>query len=96
MIVLVSYGVFKINSYFPPDQLTGALVRAGRALAGVSAKDLAEASKLGLATVRRAEASDGPLKITRANAERLIEALEARGVVLVPPNGGGAGVRLKS
>jgi hypothetical protein len=87
----------KIKSFssdlFP---ITGAQVRAGRALIRWSAEELAIASRLGVATVRRAESADGVPTITAANAEAIRLALEGAGVQFVPANGGGPGVRLKS
>lgn len=74
--------------------LTGAQLRAARALLGVSASDLAATTKLGIATIRRAEANSGRVSMTPANAERLVRALEEAGVEFIPQNGGGGGVRL--
>lgn len=56
---------------------------------------LAEQSKLGVATVRRAEAAEGQPSITEANLAAIRATLEAAGVEFIPENGGGAGVRLK-
>jgi hypothetical protein len=75
--------------------ITGGQLRAGRALVRWSAEDLAERSRLGVATVRRAEAQDGPVSVTAANAEAMRFALEGAGVEFIPENGGGAGVRLR-
>lgn len=75
--------------------ITGAQVRAARALIRWTAGELAEASKLGMMTIRRAEAVDGPVGITAANAAAIRAALEAAGVVFVEANGDGPGVRLK-
>ena len=74
--------------------LTGAQIRAARALLGISAADLAAMTHLGVATIRRAELVEGPTSLTRANAERIIEIFEASGVVMIDANGGGFGVRL--
>lgn len=74
--------------------ITGSQIRAGRALLRWSADDLARAAKLGVATVRRAEAVDGRPAITEANSAAIRRALEEGGVQLIPENGGGAGVRL--
>ncbi|NPD69584.1 helix-turn-helix transcriptional regulator (plasmid) [Lichenicola cladoniae] len=57
-----------------------------------SARELAEAAGLGLSTIQRAEAGGS---LTNANMETLRRALEAAGVVFIPENGGGAGVRLR-
>lgn len=75
------------------SQITGLQIRAARAILRWRAEDLAEHSKLGVATVRRAEAADGPVSITPANAEAIVRALEAAGVEFT--NGDAPGVRLK-
>ena len=55
---------------------------AGRARIGsMAGEDLAEASKVGVATIRRAESVDGPTSMTEANAEAVSRALEAAGVI---------------
>lgn len=75
--------------------ITGAQIRAARALIRWSAEDLAEATKIGIATLRRAEGLDGELGMTAANQLAVRTVLETAGVVFIPENGGGAGVRLK-
>lgn len=75
--------------------ITGAQIRAARALIRWRAEDLAKASGLGVATIRRAELLDGPVTMTAANLAALLRALEAAGVIFVPENGEGAGVRLR-
>ena len=75
--------------------ITGAQVRAARALLKLSADDLAKSASVGVATIRRAEASDGAPNMTAANNLALRRYLEAAGVQFIPENGGGAGVRLK-
>jgi transcriptional regulator with XRE-family HTH domain len=75
--------------------ITGAQLRAARALLRWSAGDLAERSSLGVATIRRAEAQDGLISATPANIRAMRTALEDAGVQLIPQNGGGPGVRLK-
>lgn len=72
--------------------ITGSQLRAARALLRWSAEDLAEKSKIGVATVRRAEASDESPSITEANLYALKCALEAAGVEFT--NGGRPGVHL--
>lgn len=56
------------------------------------ADDLAERSKVGIATVRRAEARDEPPSITEANLDALRRALEAAAVEFT--NGEQPGVKL--
>lgn len=77
------------------NKITGAQLRAGRALLRWSADDLAGKSGVGLATIRRAELIDGETKMTAPNAFAVRSALEAAGVEFIPENGGGAGVRLR-
>lgn len=78
-----------------PKTLTGAQLRAARGLAGISGEELAERTQLGLSTIRRAEAEDGPVRMTRANTAALITALEGLGVqFLAADKSGGPGVRL--
>jgi hypothetical protein len=67
-------------------------VRVGRGLVNWSARQLAEAARLGLSTIQRFE---GGGTVTAANLEAIRAALEAAGVEFIPENGGGAGVRLK-
>jgi hypothetical protein len=70
-------------------------MRAARALLRWSALDLAAASKVGVATIRRAEVVEGEIPVTVANEIALRRALEAAGVEFIDENGGGVGVRLK-
>jgi hypothetical protein len=72
--------------------ITGGQLRAARALLRWSAEDLADRSKIGVATVRRAEASDRTPSITEANLDALRRALEGAGVEFT--NGGQPGVKL--
>ncbi len=76
-------------------KLTGAQIRAARALVRWSAAELADASALGANTVRRAEVSDGETSLTTANDHAIRRALEAAGVEFLDENGGGPGVRLR-
>jgi transcriptional regulator with XRE-family HTH domain len=80
---------------FDPKTLTGAQLRAARALVGISAQQLADTSGLGVATIRRAEQNDGVVTMTAANATRIVDDLEMAGVEFMPENGGGAGVRFR-
>ena len=57
--------------------------------------DLAKASKVGVATIRRVEVLEGEISATSANEAALRGALESAGVDFIDENGGGAGVRLR-
>jgi hypothetical protein len=75
--------------------ISSAQLRAARALLRWSALDLAKASKIGVATIRRVEVLDGDIPVTAANEIAIRRALEAAGVQFIDENGGGAGVRLR-
>jgi transcriptional regulator with XRE-family HTH domain len=74
--------------------LSSAQIRAARALLRWSAEDLARASLLSVATIRRAELSKNDTSMTAANDVTVRRTLESAGVVFIDENGGGAGVRL--
>ena len=74
--------------------IIGSQIRAARAFLRWSANRLATESKLGIATVRRAEAEDGILPISAISVDTLRRALEAAGVEFT--NGGEPGVKLRS
>jgi hypothetical protein len=60
-----------------------------------SAEELARASALGLATIRRAEGAEKATSLTAANDLAIRRAFEAAGVEFIDENGGGPGVRLR-
>ena len=72
--------------------LTPSQCRAGRGLVNWSQAKLAGAANVGLSTVRNFEAGRS-LPIT--NNLVAIQALEGVGVLFIPENGGGAGVRMR-
>ena len=72
--------------------ISAAQVRAARALAGMSREQLAQASGVPMRTVARMEMDEGTPQRRTLSAIRA--ALEAAGVVFIPENGGGPGVRL--
>src|SRR6516225_2939191 len=76
-------------------KLSSDQVRAARALIRWTALDLAAASKVGVATIRRAEVVEGEIPVTLANEAAIRQALEAAGIVFVEDNGGGEGVRFR-
>jgi len=81
---------------FDLKTLTGRQLQAARVLAGLTAEELARASSIGLATIRRAEAKgEEVVSMTANNVGAVARALEAAGVVFVARNGGGPGARLK-
>jgi hypothetical protein len=75
--------------------LTSAQIRAARALIRWRAEDLARASAVGVATIRRAELADKETSMTKPNDTAIRQALEMAGIEFIDENGGGAGVRLR-
>lgn len=76
--------------------ITGRLIAAARALAGISQSDLANASGISVSTLTHLEASGSVPLQSRADAAALKRALESFGVMFIVENDHmGAGVRLK-
>jgi hypothetical protein len=76
-------------------KISSAQVRAARALLRWTAIDLARSSKVGVATIRRAEVVDGEIPVTLPNESAIRRALEAAGIVFIEADGGGEGVRFR-
>lgn len=76
--------------------VTGPQLRAARGLLNMSVAELAERTGLALNTIRKAEATNGPVTITQGNAILLVSTLESDGVVFIPSDELGPGVRLQS
>lgn len=79
--------------------ITGAQIRAARALLGIDQRSLAALSQLSVPTVQRMEGSEGVVRGNVDSLMKLICALDAAGIELVgegmPSHGEGRGVRLK-
>ncbi len=79
--------------------ITGAQMRAARALLGLDQKRLAEMASLSLPTVQRMEASNGVVRSNVDSLMKLVTALDQAGIELIgenaPSTGTGRGVRLK-
>lgn len=75
--------------------LTSEQVRGARAMLRWEQKDLAEASKVSLPSIRRLEVQPGPLAAQPRTVAAIRTALEAAGVIFVEENGEGPGVRLR-
>ena len=75
--------------------LTSHQIRAARALLRWRAQDLARASAVGVATIRRAELAERETSMTTPNDMAVRHALESAGVEFIDENGGGPGVRLR-
>ncbi len=79
--------------------LTGAQLRAARALLGIDQKTLADLSGVSLPTVQRMEGSPGTVRGVVDSLTKIVEALERAGVEMIgdgaQSSSGGRGVRLK-
>lgn len=82
------------------DSIIPETCRAGRSLIGWSQEDLAREARIAVSTLRNFETktvsprTGEPIRLTKANLSAVQAALEAAGVVFIPANGGGQGVRL--
>ena len=84
------------NSQLRVPPLTAAQIRAARALLRWRAEDLAMRSALGLATIRRAEGTEGLTQLTVANDRAVRRALEDAGVEFLDASvKHGGGVRFR-
>jgi transcriptional regulator with XRE-family HTH domain len=70
-------------------------IKAARALLAWSQEKLAEAADVSVPTIKRLEASDGPLGGRSETGEKIQRALQIAGVEFISDNGGGPGVRLR-
>jgi len=77
------------------NKITGRQIAAGRALVRMEQSELAARANISVATLRRMEASEGPAAGLTNNVGAIQGALEAAGVIFLPENGAGPGVRLK-
>lgn len=74
--------------------LLGRQIASARTLLSLSQKELAELSNISIPTLKRMEASKGEVGGYANNVNAVQAALENAGVLFIPENGGGAGVRL--
>jgi transcriptional regulator with XRE-family HTH domain len=79
--------------------ITAGQLRAARALLAFDQRTIAELSGLSVPTIQRMEASDGVIRGNVDSLMKLIAALDAAGIELIPEGAsspsGGRGVRLK-
>ncbi|HEY6995604.1 MAG TPA: helix-turn-helix transcriptional regulator [Xanthobacteraceae bacterium] len=79
--------------------ITGAQMRAARALLEIDQRDLAQRAGLSLPTIQRMESSDGVIRGNVDSLMKLVDALATAGIELIGEgavsHGGGRGVRLK-
>jgi transcriptional regulator with XRE-family HTH domain len=95
MIVGRLNDILHITHCQPVKPLTSDQIRAARALLRWRAEDLARESRVGVATIRRAELREKETSLTAPNDRAIRQALEAAGIEFIEANGGGPGVRLR-
>jgi len=80
--------------------ITGAQLKAARALLGINQRQLAEISALSVPTIQRMEASDDVIRGNVDSLMKVVEALENAGIEVIGTDAissaGGRGVRLKA
>lgn len=78
--------------------ITGAQMKAARALLGVDQRELARLAGVSLPTIQRMEASDGVVRAVVDSLEKVVNAINEAGVELIAngarSEGEGRGVRL--
>jgi hypothetical protein len=79
----------RVNTSLPQFFLTSAQIRAARSLMRWTAENLAAASALSVATIRRAELKENRTALTSANDLAIRRALESAGVEFIDENGRG-------
>jgi len=89
------HSISALESQVRGRALTSAQIRAARSLIRWTADELAAASALSVATIRRAELKESETALTTANDLAIRRALETAGVEFIDENGGGPGVRLR-
>jgi transcriptional regulator with XRE-family HTH domain len=77
-----------------PD-VTGAQIRGARGLLNMSVADLSERTGLAVNTIRKAEKTNALPDVTTGNLRLIVSTLEQAGVIFLPAETLGAGVRLR-
>lgn len=75
--------------------LTGAQIKAARALARMDQAELASAAGISVPTVKRLEAMGGPISANTSTEAAIRRALTDAGIIIIDENGEGPGVRLR-
>jgi predicted transcriptional regulator len=76
--------------------ITGAQMRMARGYLRWSAKELGEKAGVAESTIKRMEQDQGFPIARGANIEAVYRTLTKAGIVFVPENGGGVGIRLRN
>lgn len=81
----------------PMDQnnLSGRQLAAARTLIGKTQAEIATAAHISVPTLKRMEASEGSISGMTNNVAAVVQALLDLGIIFIPSNGNGPGVRLR-
>lgn len=81
----------------PMDQnsLSGRQLAAARTLVGKTQAEIAAAARISIPTLKRMEASEGSISGMPNNVAAVVQALLDLGIIFIPSNGNGPGVRLR-
>lgn len=75
--------------------LSGRQLAAARTLLGKTQAEIAIAARVSVPTLKRMEASEGSVSGMTNNVAAVVAALIDLGIVFIPSNGNGPGVRLR-
>ncbi|HEY0125289.1 MAG TPA: helix-turn-helix transcriptional regulator [Rhizobium sp.] len=77
------------------NNLSGRQLAAARTLLGKTQAEIANAARISVPTLKRMEASEGGVSGMTNNVSAVVQALLDMGVLFIPSNGNGPGVRLR-
>lgn len=77
------------------DDVNGAQIRAARGLLNLSVSEFSERTGLAVNTIRKAEKTNATPEVTAGNLRLIVKTLEDAGVIFLPADSLGAGVRLR-
>ncbi|MGO8172728.1 multiprotein-bridging factor 1 family protein [Rhizobium ruizarguesonis] len=77
------------------SSITGRQLAAARTLAEMSQAEVAKAANVSVPTLKRMEGAAGPVRGMTNNVAAVVRALEDAGIMFIPSNGNGPGVRLR-
>jgi transcriptional regulator with XRE-family HTH domain len=75
-------------------EITAEQIKAARAALGLTVKSISDATDIGLATLKRYEASTGVPKSRKGHLEKLRQFFEAAGIEFIGTADEGPGIRL--
>lgn len=75
-------------------QITSEQIKAARAALGLHVKDIAEATQIGIATLKRYEAAPGVPKSRKGHLDTLRQYFETAGIEFIGTPEDGPGIRL--